>query len=526
MIKFMEYIIQNQKQIFSLTLEHIKLTAIAVGFAILLGVPLGILISHVKKLNKPVIGIANIIQAIPSMALLGFAIPFLGIGTLPAVVMVILYSLLPIIKNTFTGIQNINPQTIEAARGIGLKKAQILFKVQIPLALPVIMTGVRISAVTAVGLMTMAAFIGAGGLGFLVFSGIRTVNNFQILAGALPACILALFVDFFIGIIEKLVTPVSLLEPGKRSDKHKKNMKLFQKGIVAVTALLLVLLLVYTGITGRITSDKVIRIGSKDFTEQHILANMFSDIIEENTDITVDRKINLGGTQVCFSALKSGDIDLYFDYSGTAYGDTLNYPPISDMEEVYNTVKGDFKDLYGIDVLKQMGFNNTYVLAVTKETATRYNLNTISDLAKVGNKLRAGTTLEFLNRMDGIPGLTKHYNFNFKNSIGLDGSPRYVALTNEETDVVDAFSTDGLLKKFELVTLEDDKNFFPPYYAIPLIREEVAEEYPEILPLIEELGAVLTDEVMVELNYKVDELQMEPAVVARDFLIENSFINE
>ncbi len=523
MIDFFNYLIQSKAQILSLTLEHIQLTAIAVGLAILLGVPLGILISYVNKLNKPVLAVANIIQAVPSMALLGFAIPFLGIGTLPAIVMVILYSLLPIIKNTFTGIKNINPQTIEAARGIGLTKFQILFKVQIPLALPVIMTGVRISAVTAVGLMTMAAFIGAGGLGFLVFSGIRTVNNFQILAGAIPACILALLVDFLIGIVEKLVTPVSLQITGASKEKQLRSRKV-QKRIIAATSLLLVFVLGYTGIVNHISSDKVIRIGSKDFTEQHILAHMFSDLIEARTDITVDRKINLGGTQVCFSALKSGDIDLYFDYSGTAYGDTLNYPPISDMEEVYTTVKNDFKNLYGIDVLKQFAFNNTYVLAVTQETAAAYGLNTISDLAKVGNSLKAGTTLEFLNRIDGIPGLTEFYNFNFKNTVGLDGSPRYVALMNQETDVVDAFSTDGLLKKFELVTLEDDKNFFPPYYAIPLMREEIADEYPEIIPIIEELGDVLTDDVMAELNYKVDELQMEPAAVAHDFLVDNSFI--
>lgn len=524
MIAFIKYLTQNKEQIFSLTLEHIQLTAIAVGFAILIGVPLGILISYIKKLGKPILGVANIIQAIPSMALLGFAIPFLGIGTLPAIVMVILYSLLPIIKNTFTGIQNINPQTIEAAKGIGLRKTQILFKVQIPLALPVIMTGVRISAVTAVGLMTMAAFIGAGGLGFLVFSGIRTVNNYQILAGAIPACVLALFVDFFIGIVEKLVTPISLQERIGSKEKLIKIRKL-QKTIIAVTAVLLIFVLGYTGFKSHISADKVIRIGSKDFTEQHILANMFSDLIEDKTDITVDRKINLGGTQVCFAALKSGDIDLYFDYSGTAYGDTLNYPPISDMEEVYTTVKKDFKKLYNINVLKQMGFNNTYVLAVTKETADKYNLSTISDLAKVGKDLKAGTTLEFLNRMDGIPGLTKHYGFQFKDAIGLDGSPRYIALMNEETNVVDAFSTDGLLKKFELVSLQDDKSFFPPYYAIPLMRDEIAEEYPELVPLIETLGDVLTDEVMVALNYKVDELQMEPSVVAREFLIENSFLD-
>ncbi len=197
-MNFIDYLVLNKSQILNLLVEHVKLTVIAVGLAIILGVPLGILISYVKKLNRPVLGFANVVQAIPSMALLGFSIPFLGIGTLPAVVMVILYSLLPIIKNTFTGIQNINPLTLEAARGIGLTKFQILAKIQIPLALPVIMAGVRISAVTAVGLMTIAAFIGAGGLGFLVFSGIRTVNNNQILAGAIPACLLALLVDYLV----------------------------------------------------------------------------------------------------------------------------------------------------------------------------------------------------------------------------------------------------------------------------------------------------------------------------------------
>lgn len=522
-MNFIEYIIRNQEQIISLTVEHIKLTVIAVGFAILIGVPLGILISYVKKLNKPILGVANVIQAIPSMALLGFAIPLLGIGTLPAIVMVILYSLLPIIKNTFTGIKNINDQTIEAAKGIGLTKLQILSKVQIPLALPVIMAGVRISAVTAVGLMTMAAFIGAGGLGFLVFSGIRTVNTYQILAGAIPACLLALIVDFLVGLVEKLVTPISLQNISGSNERKVKTRKL-QKLTLSFTAIVLIIIFLLSSILNVSTNQNVIRIGSKDFTEQHILAHMFSDLIEDRTDIKVDRKINLGGTQVCFSALNSGDIDMYIDYSGTAYGDTLNYPPITDMEEVYNTVKSDFKEKFDIEILKQMGFNNTYVLAVKEETAKSYQLETISDLAKVANELTAGTTLEFLNREDGIPGLAKHYNFEFKDVIGLDGSPRYVALSNNETDVVDAFSTDGLLKKFKLVTLKDDKNFFPPYYAIPLVRGEIKEKYPEIIPIIEELGDMLTDEIMVDLNYKVDEQQMEPDVVAKEFLIENGLI--
>lgn len=524
-MNFLDYIIKSKSQIISLTMEHIRLTVIAVGIAILIGVPLGILISYVKKLNKPILGAANIIQAIPSMALLGFAIPFLGIGTLPAVVMVILYSLLPIIKNSYTGIQSINPLTLEAAKGIGLTKFQILTKVQLPLALPVIMAGVRISAVTAVGLMTMAAFIGAGGLGYLVFSGIRTVNNNQILAGAIPACLLALLVDYLVGLVEKIVTPISLQKNNSTIEKQAIERRT-QKLTLSFFALVVVVIFAFSVITNSNTNQKTIKVASKDFTEQHILAHMCSDLIEDRTDLTVERKINLGGTQVCFSALRSGDIDLYIDYSGTAYGDTLKYPPITDMEEVYNTVKSDFKEQFNIEVLKQMGFSNTYVLAVKKETADEYKLKTVSDLSKIASNLTAGTTLEFLNREDGLLGLIDHYNFKFNDTIGLDGSPRYVALMNNETDVVDAFSTDGLLKKFELVTLKDDKNFFPPYYAIPLVRSSIIDTYPEIVPIIEELGGILTEEIMIDLNYRVDELQIEPEIVAHDFLLESGLITE
>ncbi|ADZ81945.1 glycine betaine ABC transporter substrate-binding protein [Cellulosilyticum sp. ST5] len=521
-MNFFEYISSSSSQIIELLVEHIKLTTLSVGFAILIGVPLGILICYIKKLNKPILGIANVIQAIPSMALLGFAIPFLGIGTLPAIVTVVLYSLLPIIKNTYTGINSIPPQTIESARGIGLTKLQILFKVQIPLALPVIMAGVRISAVTAVGLMTMAAFIGAGGLGYLVFSGIRTVNNNQILAGAIPACLLALLVDFLVATVEKLVTPISL----QKVDAAKSRLsKLYYKVICVVVAAMLVILFLFSTIAAPKKGNKIITIGTKDFTEQMILGHMVADLIEDRTDITVERKINLGGTQVCFSALTSNAIDMYIEYSGTAYGDTLGNPPISDMKEVYATVKRDFKELYNIEVLKQMNFNNTYALAVTKEVANEYNLKKISDLSQYSGQLVSGTTLEFLNREDGMMGLTKRYNLKFKESIGLDGSPRYIALMNKEVDVVDAFSTDGLLKKFDLVVLEDDKDFFPPYYAIPIVRDETIERYPEIVDILDELGGYLNNETMINLNYQVDELQIEPEVVARQFLVDNNLID-
>ena len=189
---FFIYVAERKNEILNLLIQHIGLTLASVAVAILIGVPLGILISRKKKLSGPVIGVANVIQAVPSLALLGFLIPILGIGSTPAVFMVFLYSLLPIIKNTYIGLSSINPDMLEAAEGMGLTPAQKLKMVQLPLAMPIIMAGIRIAAVTAVGLMTIAAFIGAGGLGYMVFTGVQRVNNYMILAGAIPSGILAL----------------------------------------------------------------------------------------------------------------------------------------------------------------------------------------------------------------------------------------------------------------------------------------------------------------------------------------------
>lgn len=190
------YVQDHQQYIGLLLLSHIQLTLLSVAIAVCIGVPLGIYISERERLLRPVMGFANLAQAIPSLALLGFLVPYMGIGAVTAVAMVVLYSLLPILKNTCTGLRNISADTLEAAKGIGMTDMQVLFKVRLPLALPVIMAGIRISSVTAVGLMTIAAYIGAGGLGTLVISGIQTDNPNMILAGAIPACCLALLMDF------------------------------------------------------------------------------------------------------------------------------------------------------------------------------------------------------------------------------------------------------------------------------------------------------------------------------------------
>jgi len=204
-----QYISANTSTITFRLVEHIQLTAFAMVVAILIGVPLGIIISYVKQLNKPTMAVINLIQAIPSLALLGFLIPLLGIGAPPTIFMVVVYSLLPIVKNTFAGLSNQNPEMLEAAKGIGMTRLQVLFKVKLPLALPIIMAGVRISAVLSVGLVTLGAFIGAGGLGLIIHTGMSRANSNMVLAGAIPACILALLVDFVASLIEKAVTPKS-----------------------------------------------------------------------------------------------------------------------------------------------------------------------------------------------------------------------------------------------------------------------------------------------------------------------------
>lgn len=521
MNEFFDYFAQNFSTILGLFAEHVQLTILAILISIVIGVPLGILITYFKPSKKPVMAIANLIQAIPSMALLGFMIPLLGIGTKPAIVMVILYSLLPIIKNTVAGLDSINSETLEAAKGIGLTRLQVLYKVQIPLAAPVIMAGVRISAVSSVGLMTLAAFIGAGGLGYLVYAGIRTTNTEQILAGAIPACLLALLIDYIFSILERMVTPKSF-----QLSKPRSAFKgIVDKVIIVLTCLGLAGSFIYTNM-GTSSGAIQIKIGSMDFSEQETLSYMLKYLIEENSDIEVEQALSLGSSSIVMDAIKGGDIDMYVDYTGTIYGSILGLEPNSDVNEVYNTVKEQLQEKYNLTVLDPMGFNNTYTLAIKKDTAQKYNIETISDLCKVSKQLTFSPTLTFVERKDCWVGLQKTYPIQFKKIIPIDGSPRYTALTSNECDVIDAYSTDGLLKKFDLKVLKDDQSFFLPYHAIPVINERIQEECPEIIPIINQLQQYLNEDVMVDLNYQVDELKQKPKDVAKEFLKQHHLLKE
>ncbi|QOX64452.1 glycine/betaine ABC transporter substrate-binding protein [Anoxybacterium hadale] len=270
--------------------------------------------------------------------------------------------------------------------------------------------------------------------------------------------------------------------------------------------------------------DKIV-IGSKDFGENIVLGEMFAQLIEKNTDLKVTRKLNMGGTFVCFEAIKKGDIDIYPEYTGTGLTAQLKMDVVGDPDEAYRIVSEEFDKQYEITWLKPLGFNNTYTLAVTNEVYEQYGIETYSDLAKISDNLVFGAEHEFFDRQDGYDGLVAFYDMTFKGDPKkMNTALKYQAIGNGDMDVTDAFATDGPIKQYNLKVLEDDKGFFPPYYAAPIVRNETLEKYPELSELFDRLSGLLDDATMTELNYLIDVEGKDVEVVARDFLTEQGLI--
>ena len=522
MTDFISYFTSNFGYILSLLYNHIQYSLFAILLAIMIGVPLGLAIYNFKSLSKPILSIANLVQAIPSLALLGFAVPYFGIGAATAIFMVVLYSLLPILKNTYTGLANINPDTLEAAKGIGMTKLQILFRVQIPLALPVIMAGVRISSVSAIGLMTIAAYIGADVLGSLVISGIQTLNSAMILSGAIPACILALCMDFMMLKVEKAVTPVSLqLTASNLTNEAILSIKRGRKRtMISITSMFTVIILIM-GLSALAPPADII-VGSKEAIEGRIVGHIIAEVIEENTDLKVERKMGLGGTSIAYNALLNDDIHIYPEYTGTLYATVLekSFIPGTDPNEIYEDVR-DFvlteKSLYA---LTPFHLNNTYILAVRKETAEKYDLETVSDLAKVSSRLTLGCSPEFAVRQDGLLGIQEAYDMTFADTLNFSGTLMYTAINENQVDIITAFSTDSMISTYDLVLLEDDRNFFLPYHLLPLVSEELYTTYPDVVKLLAEIAPLLDDETMIGLNAQAVDDGLDPQVIAHNFLVD------
>jgi osmoprotectant transport system permease protein len=509
----LDFLQQRLPELWLRTGEHIVLTGIATAIAIAIGVPLGILAARSKSLRGLITGTVSILQTIPSLAMLAFLLAMLNkIGFTPAVIALTLYALLPIVRNTLAGLEGVPAPIREAADGVGMTARQRLWMVELPLALPVIVTGIRTAAVVGVGIATLSAFIGAGGLGQFINRGLSLSNNHLILLGAIPSALLALLVDAAIGAAHWAATrraKKSLLKPIALSFP----LILFALGVIATTA--------PNPFAPKDTTPAnaaVIRIGSKNFTEQLILGELMAQLIERETDLRVERRFDLGGTMICHGALIAGELDLYAEYTGTGLTAILKEKVRSDPDEVYQLVTNAYAQQFQLQWLQPFGFNNTYAITVRATAAKTNNWNTISDLKSAAAKLRAGWTFEFSERPDGYPGLREHYGFSFGKVRDLESALMYQAIALDEVDVICAFATDGRIAANGLRPLKDDQQFFPPYHAAPVIRQSTLERHPELKGILDQLAGQLTDVVMQQLNLEVDQNKKSPADVATEFL--------
>ena len=513
-MNFRQFLQQNWFELLTLIRQHIALVFISIATAVAIGIPTGILLTRRLSLRGPILGLANVMQTIPSLALFGFLIPlpFIGgIGERTALVALVLYALLPIIRNTATGILGVEPSVREAAVAMGMTDAQVLWQVELPLAMGVIVTGLRVATVISVGVTTIAAAVGAGGLGVYIFRGLRQYDNNLLLAGALSAALLALAADFSLGLLEQRFA----------FDAKRKRITLFQKLVLGTLALFVVVAGYGVWLGTRKQSEKALNghvaIGSKDFTESILLAEIAAQLLEAR-GVFVERKFELGGN-LPHEALISGGLDLYPEYTGTAYAAILHHTPISDPRAVYEQVKREYADKFSLDVSQPLGFENTFAILIRGAEARRLKLKTISDAVPDARRWRAGFGQDFMSRADGYPGFSKAYALQFaEQPREMDLSLTYIALESGQVDLIAGNSTEGRIAKLDLFQLEDDRHYFPPYEAVYLVRQDSLTRLPALTEVFGRLANAISTEEMRRLNYEVDGNKRDPKEVVRDWI--------
>ena len=394
---------------------------------------------------------------------------------------------------------------------MGMTDTQILRQVELPLAMSVIITGVRVAMVIAIGVTTIAAAVGAGGLGVYIFRGLRQYDNNLLLAGAGAAALMALAADFTLELFENRFAVTGL----QKARRYKWVGLLIVAGVVLVTV---IGLSVFAGRTAPETSaQKRVVVGSKDFTESVLLAEIVAQMLEAR-GVTVERKFELGGN-LPHDALLSGQIDLYPEYTGTAYTAILGYPPITDPRRVYEQVKKDYEEKFKVSISDPLGFDNTFAILVRGADARRLKLKTVSDAIPHAPNLRAGFGQDFMSREDGYPGFSKAYGLRFaRQPKEMDLSLTYIALQAGQVDLIAGNSTEGRIAALDLVQLDDDRRYFPPYEAVYMVRQDPLSMLPELNETLTKLAGAITTEEMRQMNYEVDANKRSPAEVAREWL--------
>jgi len=481
---------------------HLRLTLIALAVGTAVSIPLGIFASQHDRLERLILGVAGVIQTIPGLALLAIMVPLLNmIGTVPALLALTLYSLLPILRNTVVGITEIDEDIIEAGRGIGMTRGQLLRIVQLPLALPVIIAGLRTSTVWVVGIATLSTPVGATSLGNYIFSGLQTRNNMAILFGCVAAAVLALTLD---GIIHGF-------ETGLRENRSK---RIIASAVAAIGVLLLTVFLGTIGPGNERSGRQTVAIGGKPFTEQYILMDFLSRVVDAQPGYRATRVTNLGST-VAFDALRANQIDMYVDYSGTLWNMEVRsgeFP--ANPDTLLFRLQRFLQQEYGITVAAELGFENAYCLAMRSRQAKQLGITSIADLSRHDRQLVMGSDVEFYQRPEWKR-LLNIYQLNFRSARTMDAVLMYSAIREGNVDVISAYTTDGRIAAYDLQILDDPADVFPPYHAVLLLSPEASRD-STLIRLAAQLNNTIDADLMRRINMLVDQEGRSPEAAGRE----------
>ncbi|MCF2664688.1 ABC transporter permease subunit [Oscillibacter valericigenes] len=501
----------------SLIFEHLFIVLAASILSVCIGLPLGILAYVFPKARKAILWVVDLLQTIPALALLGIIMVFIGAGKPTVIAGITLYSLLPIVRNTCLGLQEVDPGVKEAARGMGMSKAYRVLRVEFPLALPTVFTGIRIAVVSAIGTAVFAAFVGGGGLGGIITRAIRIQNMGLLLAGTGALMVIAVVLDLLMGRFEEMV---------RKSRGGSRKLWL----PVAAVLLVFVLLLPY-GMKS--TGENELLLYDGDYSETQIMHHMVKMLVEDRTDLTVTIQDQMSQVNN-FNALVGDNhsCDLMISYDGTLlttflHLDTADVPEGVSIYDYANQVAGE---RHGVRLLEKLGFDNTYAIAVPQSIAEEYGLETVSDLVPVADRLVFGAEHEFFTLEGSMKygPFTDFYGLKFKSTAPVDVSLKYSAIQQGSFDVTEVYATDGLNRKADLKVLEDDRSFFPDYNGALLVREDTFERFADAAPNLEEvlnlLAGQIANEDMVEMTYQVDVLGRTVDDVAREFLVSRGLL--